>query len=226
MTDVIRELPVDDRPRERMLKHGIQTLSNAELFAIVIGSGMRGRNAIQLGRDLLSDGFEALMNAQPAKLAKIPGMGTAKATRVCAAIEIGRRSFNRETEELPDYEPSLLGRKLIRAYAGQTQERLGAAFLDARHRIIKQHEIYVGTVDNALVSTRDIIRHAMFDHAVALVIYHNHPSGDPVPSTADEVFTRKLKDSLALCDLVLVDHLIIGKNRYFSMKETGWLKGA
>lgn len=223
MTDVIRELPADDRPRERMIRHGPQTLSNSELVAILLGSGVKGKNAIQLARDLLHEGLEGLFKADPAVLAKIPGMGAAKATRVCAAMEISRRRTAREPEEPPDYEPFILGRKLISAFEGHTQERLGAAFLDARHRILKEREVFVGTIDHALVSTRDIIRYAMKDNAIAVVLYHNHPTGNPIPSEADETFTRKLRDSLALCDLELVDHLIIGTNRYYSMKEKGYL---
>jgi DNA repair protein RadC len=222
MTDVIRDLPWDDRPRERMLRHGASTLSNAELIALLLGSGVPGKNAIQLARELLVDGMDGLNRLGTAELAGTHGVGPAKATRIMAAFELARRVLNPEPEEEPPpYDATTIGRALIGKYAHYVQEHVGAVFLDSRDHIITQREIYVGTVDHALVSPRDVIRFALADHAVGIVLYHNHPSGNPAPSAQDVEFTKRTRDSLKLLDLRLVDHLIVGKNGYTSMKNRG-----
>lgn len=224
MTDVIRDLPVDERPRERMCRHGAGTLSNAELIAILLGSGTRGRNAIELGREMLKEGgLRALPKRDIAQMTKITGLGVAKICRVLAALELGKRVIENIPEEPPAYDTTILGRALLTYYAKHRQERLGAVFLDTRRRILKQSEIYIGTINNAFVSTRDIITHALLENATSVVVYHNHPSGDPVPSDEDESFTAKLKESLSFIDIQLVDHLIIGAHRYYSMAEQGRL---
>jgi DNA repair protein RadC len=223
MTDVIRDLPRDDRPRERLLMHGAETLSDAELVAILIGSGLPGKNAIQLARELLSGGMSRLRSRDVKFLETIDGVGPAKIARISAAFEISRRIVTGQPEDPPEYEASSLGRTLIGKHAHQRQERFGAVFLDSRHRILKQREIFVGTVNNTLVSTREIIACALAQNATAIVAYHNHPSGNPEASADDITFTKKLSASLALVDIELVDHLIIGAHRYSSMKQRGQL---
>lgn len=223
MTDVIADLPVDDRPRERLLTHGAETLSDAELLAILLGSGTRGKNAIQLARELLGEGLSKLRSRDVNFLEKIPGVGPAKAARISAAFEISRRSSSGQPEEPPAFDRDVLGRALVSRYGHQTQERLGAAFLDSRQRILRQREIYVGTINSALVSTRDIISLALLHNATGIVVFHNHPSGNPTPSGEDLSFTRKLEQSLTLVDVELVDHLIVGSHRYYSMRERGQL---
>ena len=224
MTDVIAELPVDERPRERLLLHGPQTLSNAELLAILLGCGVKGQNAIQLARSLLVEGVAALCKRDPRHLQEVCGIGPAKAARLLAGFELYRRIHEGEPDAPPAFDHTVLGPQLVTTLGHHAQERLGAAFLDARRRIVGQREIYIGTINRTLVSTRDIIRHALLDHrASAIVIYHNHPSGDPAPSSEDLQFTTKLKLSLSHIDIELVDHLIIGAHRYFSMHESGML---
>ncbi|HEY0159938.1 MAG TPA: DNA repair protein RadC [Thermoanaerobaculia bacterium] len=223
MTDVISDLPTDDRPRERLFRHGAETLSDAELVAILLGSGVAGKNAIQLARELLREGMSGLRSRDIRQLDEIPGVGPAKIARISAAFEISRRILNNIPDEPPAYDPSILGRSLVTTYARVRQERLGATFLDARHRILRQREIYVGTIKTALVSTRDIIQDALMNDATGVVIWHNHPSGSPVPSDDDVDFTAKLRYSLGTCDIDLIDHLIIGVHGYYSMKEKGTL---
>jgi DNA repair protein RadC len=223
MTDVIADLPVDERPRERLMLHGAQTLSNAELLAILLGSGMHGKNAIQLARALLSEGMASLGKRDPRYLLDVGGIGPAKAARLAAAFELCRRVSSGEPDDPPVYDAAILGPQLVQSLSRHTQERLGAALLDSRYRVIGQREIYVGTINSALVSTRDVIRNALLDHAAAVVVYHNHPSGDPTPSEDDLRYTQKLKHSLDLVDIDLVDHLIIGAHRYYSMHERGQL---
>ena len=223
MTDLISDLPIDDRPRERLLTHGADTLSDAELIAILLGSGVHGKNAIQLARELLSDGLAGLRRREFAHLAKSNGVGEAKASRIIAAFEIARRLAAHESDRQPCYDADAFGRALVTACSHHVQERLGAAFLDSRQRILRQREIYVGTINHAAVSTRDVIRHALEENATAVVLYHNHPSGDPSPSAEDLMFTRKMADSLRLCDIDLADHIVIGANRFYSMRQRGQL---
>lgn len=223
MSTLISDLPVDDRPRERLLIHGAETLSDAELLAILIGSGLQGKNAIQLARELLAEGMTALRRREVSWLANTPGIGPAKAARIAAALEISRRIHSGQPDDPPTFDPAVLGRQLVSRYAHHLQERLGAAFLDSRNRIMQQREIFVGTVNSALVSTRDVTRHALLESASGVVVFHNHPSGNPTPSAEDLTFTAKLKQSLDLIDVELVDHLIIGAQRYYSMMERGQL---
>lgn len=221
--ETIADLPTDDRPRERLLTHGPETLSDAELIAILLGSGVPGKNAIQLARELLQDGLAMLRKREPGQIVKLPGIGAAKASRIVAAFEIARRLTAGEMDTQPSYDPEAFGRALVTACSHHVQERLGAAFLDSRQRILRQREIYVGTINHAAVSTRDVIRHALDENATAVVLYHNHPSGDPSPSAEDLMFTRKMAESLRLCDIDLTDHIVIGANRFYSMRQRGQL---
>lgn len=223
MTDVIADLPPDDRPRERLLAHGAETLSDAELVAILLGSGLRGKNAIQLARELLSDGMAGLRARDPRQLERVAGVGPAKVARISAAFELSRRLIAGEPDDPPSYETEVLGRRLVTDYGHHRQERLGAVFLDSRGRIVRQREIYIGTINSALVSTRDIISYALLHNATGVVVYHNHPSGNPAPSAEDLTFTKKLGQSLELVDVELVDHLIVGSHRFYSMRDRGQL---
>ena len=220
--ELIADLPLDERPRERMKLHGASTLSDAELIAILIGSGTRGRSSIQVARALLENGLSALARRDwPAgKLAN--GIGPAKACRIAAALEIGRRlSALRDGDREPIRDPASIARPLIARYSHYMQERLGALFLDSKNRIIREREIYVGTLNATTVSTRDVLRLALEENACGLVAFHNHPSGDPSPSAEDIAFTRKLNEACRLFGIELVDHLIIGENKFVSLRNRG-----
>ncbi len=219
MTDIISDMPIDDRPRERLLAHGPRTLSDAELLGILIGCGTWGKNAVQLARELLPGGVAALAARQPSQLARYRGMGTAKAARIAAAFELARRANAEKPIEHPEFDVDIAGAALVRANGRQRQERLGAYFLDARSRIISQREIFVGTVNLVHLSTRDILRLAVEENAVQVALFHNHPSGDPTPSNHDVAFTKRLKECFALADIELVEHLITGRHSYYSMKR-------
>jgi DNA repair protein RadC len=221
MHELIADMPIDERPRERMLMHGADTLSNAELLAVLLGSGVPGKNAIALARELLHDGFASLARCDAEQLAKLGGVGTAKATRIIAAFEVARRLVTQKPDDPPEFDLDLFGRSLIARTASMAQERLGALFLDSRNRVLREREVYVGTIANALVSTRDIIRFALDANAVGVVLYHNHPSGDPAASAQDMSYTKKTRDSLKLIDIELVDHVIAGRYGFTSMKRKG-----
>lgn len=227
MYHIIADLPYDDRPRERLFKHGADKLSDAELTALVLGSGTVGKNAIELGRELLAGGRSALVQRDLRQLTSARGMGPAKAARLLATFELARRIADQPEDEpkpKPLYDGDALGRSLMRRFAWHDQERVGGVFLDSRQRIVHQRVIFAGTLTQSLVSTREIIRLALTENAVSLVLYHNHPSGDPSPSEPDVKFTRQLRDSLKLCDIALIDHVIVTTTRYLSMRDHGFLK--
>ena len=223
MTYRICEMPPDDRPRERLLEHGPHVLSDAELLAIILGTGAAGKNAVQLARELLTGGVLSLRDRDQTSLARARGVGPAKAARIVAMMEMARRVATAPMEVSPRFESTAFGSKLVTGLGHHVQERLGAAALDSRHRVLKEREIFVGTIDRALVSTYDIVRFALLERAKGIVIYHNHPSGDPTPSEDDLCFTEKLKQSLAMVDLDLVDHLVVGSHRFYSMRDRGQL---
>jgi len=220
MTDLIADLPHDERPRERLLRHGAQTLSDAELLALLLGSGTRGRSAVHVARELLVDGIGQLGRRDFSELSRIRGVGAAKATRIAAAFEIARRMHMPEAHVA--YTALTLGESLVRTHQYH-QEHLGAALLDTHDRILKQQTIFVGTINSALVSTREIVRYAVLNNAAGVVLYHNHPSGNATPSAHDSLFTKKMREALRLVDIELVDHLVIGADRFSSMKEKGWI---
>jgi len=223
LDELIADLPLDDRPREKLRKHGAEALSDAELIALLLGSGTRGKNAIQLGRELLRPGLHTLAVSSADAMSRVCGVGPAKATRIAAAFELARRLAAAEAGDGARYEEPVVARSLISRYAHEPQEHLGAVLLDSRHRIARQCEVYVGTASRALVSTRDIIRLALEANASGVVLFHNHPSGDPSPSAEDLAFTRRVQQSLSLVDVELTDHLVLGSQRYCSMRGKGLL---
>lgn len=225
MYSIIADLPYDDRPRERLFKHGADKLSDAELTALVLGSGTVGKNAIELGRELLVGGRGALAQRNLKQLTSPHGMGPAKAARLLATFELARRIADHPDPQSakPLFDGHALGRSLMRQFAWNAQERVGGVFLDSRQRVVHQSVIFTGTLTVSLVSTREIIRLALTENAVSVVLYHNHPSGDPSPSELDVKFTRQLRDSLKLCDIALTDHLIVTTTRYLSMRDHGFL---
>lgn len=222
MTTVIADLPIDERPRERLMRHGAATLSDAELIAILIGSGMRGKNAVEVARDIIDQGIVGIARREVAEIAAVSGVGPAKAARIVAAVELGRRlSSFRGEERDPVRDPEAMARHLIARYSHHVQERLGAVFLDAKNRIIREREVYVGTLNMTTVSTRDILRLALQENAAAVIIFHNHPSGDPAPSAEDLLFTKKMVEAGGLMGIDVLDHLILGANRWVSLRQRG-----
>lgn len=223
MTDLIADLPVDERPRERLIQHGPHVLSDPELVSILIGTGTRGKSAITLARDILSEGLHQLSRKEWSTVRR-HGIGDAKAARLAAALELGRRlALLTDTPLDTIRDPDRLARKLVSRYAHHVQERLGAVYLDARHRLIREREIYVGTLNATTVSARDIFRHALEEGAASVILFHNHPSGDPAPSAEDLQFTKQIRDAGVLLGVEVLDHLILGLNRYVSLKDRGML---
>ena len=218
----IADLPLDERPRERLSRHGPATLADSELLALILGTGTRGRNALEVARTVLADGLTTAARKEWRAHACVTGIGAAHAAKIAAAFELGRRaSAGDRLGGEPLRDAVATARSLMARYGHHTQEVLGAIYLDTRSRPLREREIYRGTLNSALVSTRDVLRHALDEHAASVIVFHNHPSGSPEPSAEDIAFTRKLTEAGKALDVAILDHLIIGMGRYVSLKERG-----
>ncbi|WP_425599448.1 RadC family protein [Xanthomonas euvesicatoria] len=223
----IHDWPTHERPREKLLARGATALSDAELLAIFVGSGLRGQDAVQTARDLLHrHGPLRLLLDRPAKtLARLPGLGPASACKRAAAMELAQRhlmSALERGEALSD--PPSVGRYFSQRLRARAYEVFAALFLDNRHRAIAFEELFTGTIDGADIHPREVVRRALLHNAAAVIVGHNHPSGNPEPSEADRAVTKRLLDSLELVDIRLLDHFVIGDGRPVSFAERGWLE--
>lgn len=222
----IRDWPTGERPREKLLARGAGVLSDAELLAIFLGSGLRGQDAVATARQLLATHgpLRKLLERGPAGLARLPGIGPARAARLAAALELGNRYLAaglERGEALTD--PDAAGRYFAQRLRGHPCEVFAALFLDTRHRALAFEELFRGTVDGAEVHPREVVRRALAHNAAALIVGHNHPSGCSDPSAADRAVTARLKQALALVDVRLLDHFVIGDGAPVSMAMRGWV---
>jgi len=222
----IRDWPRAERPREKLLARGVAALSDAELLAIFLGSGLPGRDAVQTARELLHGHgpLRALLDRSAPQLAKLPGLGPARACQLSAALELGRRHLAAELERgqaLTD--PAAAGRYFSQRLRHRSQEVFAVLYLDNRHRALAFEELSTGTVDSAEVHPREVVRQALAHNAAALIIGHNHPSGNPEPSAADRAITERLRQALALVDIRLLDHFVIGDGAPVSLAARGWV---
>src|SRR5215211_1819130 len=223
----IRELPRGERPRERLKAHGAHTLSSAELLAIVLGTGSAGRSALALAHEVLAwaDGSLRRIAGQPvAALTKLGGIGSARAIAVHAALELGRRAAGEERE---DGAPMRSPRDVFAVFAPRLEdlpvEEFHVAVLDSQHRLERDVTVTRGILNSSLVHPREVFREAIAERAAAIVLVHNHPSGDPTPSLDDRVVTEQLVAAGRLLDIPVHDHVIIGRGRYTSFAEAGLL---
>ncbi len=220
----ITDLEESDRPRERLAELGAQALSNAELIAILLRVGVRGENAVQLGNRLLLElgGLHGLHRASFVAVCAQHGIGAAKAAQLKAAIELGRRLALQEPEERPAIHSPGDAAELVRYEMGALeQEHLRVILLDTRNRVISIERIYVGSLNSSTVRVGELFRPAIQRSAASLIVIHNHPSGDPTPSPEDVALTRAVVQSGKLLDIDVLDHLVIGHNRWVSLKERG-----
>jgi DNA repair protein RadC len=222
----LKSLKQGDRPRERLRFAGAEALSDRELLALVLGSGTRQRSVIQLAEDLLRGGgrLEALADLGLGELARFEGLGEAGACRVAALVEIGRRMARaraRGGAELPDAKAvfELLRGDLI----GERRERVVVLLLDARHRLIAQRCVSLGSLMSSVIHPREVFRPAIGLAAAALILVHNHPSGDPTPSVEDHQVTLRIAEAGALLGIRLLDHVVVAADGWKSFKEEGWL---
>jgi DNA repair protein RadC len=227
----LQEMPPDERPREKAERHGFETLSDAELLAIFIRTGVPGKNALEVARDLLRDcgGFLELSRCKPKEIRRLAkGIGPAKSLEMAAAFEIGKRLARGKSIAPVLDTPLRIWDFYGREFLALRQESLRVVLLDAKMRLIRAEEITRGSVSECMAHPRDIFRHAMIHSAYAVVILHNHPSGDPSPSHADQRITQSLREAARLLQINLVDHIILGspdggRVPYYSFKEAGLL---
>jgi DNA repair protein RadC len=224
MSMSIRHWPGAERPREKLLERGAHALSDAELLALLLGSGVKGRSAVELARELIAD-FGSLRNllaADGPRCLERTGVGPARYAIMQAAVELTRRHF-REALRLG---PALAAPDATRSFLmAQLRDRPYEVFcclyLDNRHRLIAFEELFRGTIDRAGVHPREVLRQTLLHNAAAVIFAHNHPSGVLEPSQADELITRRLKEALGLIDVRVLDHFIIGDGQCFSFSEHG-----
>ena len=224
-TLAIRDWPRTERPREKLLDRGPGVLSDAELLALLIGSGTRGCSAVELARGLLGDfgSLRALLLAERSRWTR-KGLGPARYATVQAAVELARRHLQEELRSgLPLTTPQAAFRFLQAQLRDRPYEVFCCLYLDNRHRLIAFEELFRGTVDCAQVHPREVLRQALLHNATALILAHNHPSGGLEPSPADEAITRRLKAGLSLMDMRVVDHVIVGGSQCYSFAEHGLL---
>ncbi len=223
----ICDLPSEERPRERLLRLGPAALTNEELLALLLRTGIPGESALDRARSLLATrgGLVGLAGVTPVELAGERGIGPARAAAVAAALEIARRLPAQALSARDLFnEPRLVKDFLRQSQADDSQERTGALFLNARNRLLKNDpEIYRGTLDRAVVEPREILRRALLGKAAGIILYHNHPSGDPTPSREDREFTRRLAAAAEAVGVRLLDHIVVGREECVSFREAGLL---
>jgi DNA repair protein RadC len=220
----IREWPARERPREKLLTQGCGALSDAELIALLLGSGLPGKDAIALGRELLAIGgsLGALLADPHGAALRLRGIGPAKRARLIAALELARRSLAEQLTERPTLgNPRDSGDFLCAKLRHLPYEVFGCLFLDNRHRVLAFEELFRGTVDGASVHPREVVRACLRHNASAVIFAHNHPSGVAEPSSADRAITQELKEALRLIGVRVLDHLVIGSGSPTSMAALG-----
>jgi len=224
----ITDWPEGERPRERLLAHGPEALSDAELLAIYLRVGVRGKSAVDLARDLLQrfDGqLGTLAEASLAELASVSGIGMAKAAQLKASFELARRALSQDMAIRDSFtSPGKVRDWLRLKLASRSHEVFMALWLDAQNRLLKADELFTGTLTQTSVYPREVVKAALANNAAAVILAHNHPSGIAEPSRADEMLTRSLKDALSLVDVKVLDHFIVaGNTPPLSFAERGLL---
>jgi DNA repair protein RadC len=222
----IMDWPAGDRPRERLLAHGAQALADAELLAICLRTGVKGKSAVELARELLArfGSVRALLQAVADKVNGTRGLGDAKRAQILAALELARRSLKEDLETRGALNSPREVRDYLRMVLARTdREVFVAMMLDAQHRVIATEELFRGTLTQTSVYPREVVKAALARNAAAVIFAHNHPSGVAEPSHADELLTRSLKSALGLVDVQVLDHFIVAGGRIMSFAERGLL---
>lgn len=216
-----RVAPVD-RPREKLARVGAEALGDNELMALVIGAGTRTRGALTVAQDVIeaAGGLPGLVRLGLDDLDRVSGVGVSRAARILAAVELGRRTLSRDSQERPRILSSRdAGDYLMPRYAGFGVERFGVMLLDQKQRVIRTMVVSTGTLDSSAAHPREVFRAAAVASASSVVVFHNHPSGDPTPSAADRVVTQRLAAAGEIMGIELGDHIILGDGIFFSFKE-------
>lgn len=220
----IKDLPLDARPREKMLARGPGALSDVELLAILLRTGIKGKNVFQLAQELLSTlgGLSGLLHTSTTELKLIKGLGPAKRAEVAAVLELSRRGLAEQLKQRQAFHAPDAVKQYVQLHlAHKTHEVFAVLFLDSQNRLQAMEELFRGTLSQTSVYPREVVLRALHHQAAAVVLSHNHPSGSVQPSRADETLTQTLKAALALVDVRVLDHVIVGQGQALSMAELG-----
>jgi DNA repair protein RadC len=222
----IRDWPIDDRPREKLIERGAASLSDAELLAILLRTGVSGRSALDLAREVLArfGSLRQLLAADRAQFCAVAGLGLARYAELQAAAEILRRQLSETLRAGPVLSSPRATREFLSARLRDLEHEVFCClYIDKRHRLIQFEELFRGTIDGASVHPREIVKLALKRNAAAVIVAHNHPSGVAEPSQADQLITLRVKEALALVDIRLLDHIIVGDGTVVSLAERGLL---
>lgn len=222
----INQWPAAERPREKLIASGAGALSDAELLAILLGSGIKGKTAVDVSRDLLqyTGGLRNLVDSSLQQLQHLPGIGKASYARLQATLEIHRRSLGEQLKRDNVFSsPDIVSTFLQAQLRGKQQEVFGCLMLDSQHRLIAFDALFYGTIDESAVYPREVIKHVLQRNAAAVILAHNHPSGDAEPSKADILLTRHLSKALVHVGVRLLDHIIVGDGVTISLAARGLL---
>jgi DNA repair protein RadC len=220
----LKSLPADARPREKLLSRGAGALGDAELLALLLRTGMAGKHVMLLAQELLDrfGGIGGLLHTSAAALKVIKGLGPAKRAEVVAVLELARRALAQELQQRPLFDSPKAVREYLQLQLGaRAHEVFAVLFLDSQNRLIALEELFRGTLSQTSVYPREVVLRALHHHAAAVVLAHNHPSGEARPSRADEALTQSLKAALALVDVRVLDHFIVTRDNASSMAELG-----
>lgn len=223
---MIKELPYDERPREKMCEKGPQALGNSELLAILLRTGSQKQSALRLAEQLLEQqgGLAGLGSATAEDIEQVKGIGDAKATTILAAIELGRRvAFLANGEKPVIRSPEDVAALLLPRFRYETREHFLAVLLSTKNHVMKTAVISVGSLNASIVHPRELFREAINAHCASVILAHNHPSGDPTPSPEDISLSRKMREAGQLLDIPVLDHVILGDGNFVSLKEKGML---
>lgn len=223
---MIKDVPKEERPRERLLAVGAENLSNQELLAILLGSGTKQESVMELAKHILMhfEGLKLLKDATIEELIAIKGIGYAKGILILAAIELGRRMHQyRPTENYTIRSPEDGADYIMEDMRLLKQEHFVALFLNTKNQVIHRQTIFIGSLNASIVHPREVFREAIKRSAASIIVAHNHPSGDPTPSQEDIQVTKRLADTGKLIGIEVLDHLIIGDGKFVSLKEKGYL---
>ena len=222
----MKHLAPHDRPREKFERHGASALGDNELLALILGSGSRGSGALAVANQLLvcSDGLHGLTRLHAEELQHVPGIGRARAAQVLAAVELGRRTLVRGLGERPSLtSPRDLALHLLPQYGASPVEQFGVVMLDSKLHVLRVKIVAVGSLDTTVAHPREVFREASVASAAAIVLFHNHPSGDPSPSLDDLQLTDRMIEAGEIMGIQVVDHIVLASHSYFSLQEAGLL---
>ena len=223
---LLKDLPADARPREKLLAHGPAALADVELIALLLRTGLPGLSVLQLAQGMLDafGGLAGLLNASADDMKRIKGLGPAKRAEMAAVLELSRRSLAREFEQAPLFDTPGKVKDYLRLQIGAREhEVFVVVFLNAQSRLIRLEEMFRGSLTQTSVYPREVVQRALALHAASVILAHNHPSGAAEPSRADEYLTQTLVAALRLVDVRVLDHLVVGRNDVVSFAERGLL---